>query len=154
VKRRRVVAYVTRDRNGGSELLVFEDPQHPHIGVQVPAGRLDEGEGLESGLLRELEEEAGITNVRIVGELPGFEQHYTSRYENHGFHVMLEGDERDAWEHVVVGDGDDAGLTFRFRWLPITSSLRLFEREHPRLIELASRTFAKSGIRAGPVDGI
>jgi 8-oxo-dGTP diphosphatase len=135
--RRRVVAYVTRDRSEQRELLVFEDPLHPHVGTQVPAGRLDEGEDLESGLLRELEEEAGITNVRIVGELAGFEDHYPSRYENHAFHVVLEGEERDEWEHIVVGDGDDAGLTFHYQWLPITLGLRLFDRDHPRLVELA-----------------
>lgn len=134
--RRRVVAYVTRDRGGRRELLVFEDPEHPHMGVQVPAGRLDAGEALEAGLRRELEEEAGLTNVLTVRELPGFEDHYRNRYENHGFQVVLDGDAPDQWEHVVLGDGDDAGLTFRFRWLPIAPGLRLFDRPHPRLTEL------------------
>ena len=72
-RRRRVVAYVTRDTDGGRELLVFEDPKHPHIGVQVPAGRLDPDEELEPAVLRELAEEAGLHHVRIVRELPGFE---------------------------------------------------------------------------------
>jgi 8-oxo-dGTP pyrophosphatase MutT (NUDIX family) len=136
-RRRRVVAYVTRDRDGQRELLVFEDPKHPHIGVQVPAGRLDPGEELEAGLVRELEEEAGLTNVRVVRELPGFEEHYRSRYENHGFHVVLDGDAPDTWEHVVLGEGDDAGLTFQYRWLPLVPALRLFDRPHPRVAELA-----------------
>lgn len=136
MKRRRVVAYVTRVRDGRTELLVFEDPEHPYIGVQVPAGRLDAGEELEAGLLRELEEEAGLTNARIVQELPAFEDHYTSRYENHGFHVVLEEEAPDEWEHVVVGQGDDAGLVFHYRWLPIGSNLRLFGRAHPMLAEL------------------
>lgn len=136
MKRRRVVAYVTRVRDGRTELLVFEDPEHPYIGVQVPAGRLDAGEELEAGLLRELEEEAGLTNARIVQELPAFEDHYPSRYENHGFHVVLEEEAPDEWEHVVVGQGDDAGLVFHYRWLPIGSNLRLFGRAHPMLAEL------------------
>jgi 8-oxo-dGTP pyrophosphatase MutT (NUDIX family) len=137
VKRRRVVAYVTRVRDGRTELLVFEDPEHPYIGVQVPAGRLDAGEGLEAGLLRELEEEAGLTNARIVQELPAFEDHYPSRYENHGFHVVLEEEAPDEWEHVVVGQGDDAGLAFHYRWVPLEPDPRLFDRPHPRLRELA-----------------
>lgn len=136
MKRRRVVAYVTRVRDGRTELLVFEDPEHPYIGVQVPAGRLDAGEELEAGLLRELKEEAGLTHARIVQELPAFEDHYTSRYENHGFHVVLEEEAPDEWEHVVVGQGDDAGLVFHYRWLPIGSNLRLFGRAHPMLAEL------------------
>ena len=137
MKRRRVVAYVTRMRDGRTELLVFDDPEHPYIGVQVPAGRLDAGEELEAGLLRELEEEAGLTKARIVQELPAFEDHYPSRYENHGFHVVLEEEAPDEWEHVVRGTGDDAGLAFRYRWVPLEPDPRLFDRAHPRLRELA-----------------
>jgi 8-oxo-dGTP diphosphatase len=142
VKRQRVIAYVTRDRDGRTELLVFEDPGHPQMGVQVPAGRLDPGEELESGLLREIEEESGLTAVRIVRELPGFEEHYPSRYENHGFLVVLDENAPDEWEHVVVGDGDDAGFVFHYRWVPIEPDLRLFHRDHPlleRLVESAAR---------------
>jgi 8-oxo-dGTP pyrophosphatase MutT (NUDIX family) len=135
-RRRRVVAYVIRARNGRRELLVFEDPLHPHMGVQVPAGRLDPGEELEAGLARELEEEAGLTNVHIVRELHGFEEHYPSRYENHGFEVVIEGDAPEEWDHVVGGDGDDAGLTFHYRWVPIASDLHLFGRPHPLLERL------------------
>jgi 8-oxo-dGTP diphosphatase len=137
VKRRRVVAYVTRVRDGRNELLVFEDPEHPHMGVQVPAGRLDPDEELEAGLLREIEEEAGLRNARIVREIPGFEDHYPSRYENYGFHVVLEEEAPDEWEHVVVGQGDDAGLVFRYRWVPLEPDPHLFGRPHPLLASLA-----------------
>jgi 8-oxo-dGTP diphosphatase len=137
VKRRRVVAYITRVRDGQAELLVFEDPKHPRIGIQVPAGRLDADEELETGLLREIAEETGLERVRILRRLTGFEEHYASRYENHGFHVVLEGDAPDEWEHVVYGDGDDAGLVFRFRWVPVGAGLHLFGRVHPLLERLA-----------------
>jgi 8-oxo-dGTP pyrophosphatase MutT (NUDIX family) len=135
-KRRRVVAYITRERDGRRELLVFEHEDFPHLGLQVPAGRLEAGEEVEAGLLRELEEEAGLTAIRSVRELPGFEGHYSSRYENHGYHVVLEDDAPNEWEHVVSGDGDDAGLAFRYRWVPIGSDLQLFARPHPRIREL------------------
>jgi 8-oxo-dGTP pyrophosphatase MutT (NUDIX family) len=113
LKRRRVVAYVTRVRDGQTELLVFEDPKHPGMGIQVPAGRLDPDEDLEAGLLREIAEETGLEDIRIVRELAGFEEHYPSRYENHGFQLVVESDAPDEWEHVVYGEGDDAGLVFR-----------------------------------------
>jgi 8-oxo-dGTP diphosphatase len=137
VKRRRVVAYVTRVRDGQTELLVFEDPKHPHMGVQVPAGRLDPDEELEAGLLREIGEETGLRHVRVLRELAGFEEHYPSRYENHGFQVVLESHAPDEWEHVAYGQGDDAGLVFRFRWVPIGIELHLFGRPHPFLERLA-----------------
>jgi 8-oxo-dGTP diphosphatase len=140
VKRQRVVAYVTRERGERTELLVFEDPDHPQMGVQVPAGRLDPGEELEAGLLRELEEESGLTAVHIVRELPAFEEHYPSRYENHGFLVALDGDAPDEWEHVVVGAGDDAGFVFHYRWAPIEPGFRLFHLDHPLLERLVEST--------------
>jgi hypothetical protein len=37
----------------------------------------------------------------------------------------------------VHGQGDDAGLVFRFRWVPIGTALRLFGRAHPLLDRLA-----------------
>ena len=48
----RVVAYVTRERDGRRELLVFDHRDHPDAGTQVPAGRLEAGEDLEAGLAR------------------------------------------------------------------------------------------------------
>ena len=136
-RRRRVVAYITRDRNGRRELLVFDHKDHPQVALQVPAGRLDPGEELEAGLLREIEEESGLTKVRIERELPGFEDHYRSRYDNHAFHVTLEEDAPDEWEHVVFGAGDDAGLVFRYRWVPLEPDPHLFGRPHPLLSSLA-----------------
>jgi 8-oxo-dGTP pyrophosphatase MutT (NUDIX family) len=132
-RRQRVVAYITRDTHRGRELLVFE---HLHMGLQVPAGRLDVGEELEPALLREIAEESGLENVRVVRELPDFESHYESRYENHGFQLVADEDLPDEWDHVVYGNGDDAGLTFHYRWVPIEPDLHLFERPHPVLSRL------------------
>ena len=137
-RRRRVVAYITRDRDGRRELLIFDHRDHPEVAVQVPAGRLDPGESIEDGLLREIEEESGLTNVPVVRELPGFEDHYRSKYENHGFHLVVDGDTPDEWEHEVGGDGDDAGLVFRYRWVPLEPDPHLFERPHPLLSRLAA----------------
>jgi 8-oxo-dGTP pyrophosphatase MutT (NUDIX family) len=119
--RLRVVAYVTR----GRELLVFEQRGDLEAETQVPAGRLDADESLEEGLARELDEEVGI-RARVVRELA----HVTRRlgdgnvYESHYFH--LETDEpRDAWEHVVHGEGDDAGLVFLCQFAPLEPPPRL-----------------------------
>jgi 8-oxo-dGTP diphosphatase len=137
LKRQRVIAYITRDTER-RELLVFEQDD-PGAGVQVPAGRLDPGEELVPALLREIEEESGLTGLRLVGELPGFEEHYPSRYENHGFHLVPTGELPDEWEHVVQGDGDDAGYVFRFRWEPIEQGMTLFNRRNPVIHRLLDR---------------
>lgn len=132
LKRQRVLAYITRDSARGRELLVFEQ-EEPGSGVQVPAGRLDPGEELVPALMREIEEESGLTGLRLLRELPGFEEHYPTRYENHGFHLVATEELPDSWDHVVQGNGDDAGFVFRYRWAPIDDELRLFDRRHPQL---------------------
>src|SRR4029453_11132862 len=67
--RKRVVAYVTREHDGRHELLVFDHRSMPEVPTQVPAGRIDAHESLEEGVLREVEEETGLTGIRIIGEL-------------------------------------------------------------------------------------
>jgi 8-oxo-dGTP pyrophosphatase MutT (NUDIX family) len=127
-RRARVLAYVTRERNGRTELLVFDQRDDPDAGTQVPAGRLDPGESLEQGLLRELHEEAGIENARIVRELPVLGEWVArSPYDDHAFEVRAdEAFPADTWEHVVHGDGDDAGLVFCYRWVAVEPGLRLW----------------------------
>ncbi len=133
--RQRVLAYVTRERDGVKELLVFHDREHPGAGTQVPAGRVDPGETLEQCLSRELDEEAGITDAAVVREVGRPE--WPAKYENHAFEVRVDGRAlADTWEHVVHGDGDDAGLVFRYRWERVRPGLELFNRLDPILAEL------------------
>jgi 8-oxo-dGTP pyrophosphatase MutT (NUDIX family) len=128
---------VTRERHGRKELLVFDTPSHLHEGTQVPAGRLDEGETLEQGLLRELYEETGLSGATMVRELDWPEGFLAeSEYENHAFEVGLDEPSADRWEHVVHGDGDDSGLVFFLRWEPIRMDLRLWNRSDPLLEQL------------------
>jgi 8-oxo-dGTP diphosphatase len=135
--RRRVIAYVTRTRDGRKELLVFDHRDHPKAGTQVPAGRLDDGESLEEGLKRELYEESGLERVRVVRELTlPDDLGHGHRYENHAFEVEVEGDAPERWEHTVLGDGDDSGLVFVYRWEPVTRELELFGRRDPVVAQL------------------
>lgn len=129
----RVGAYVTREREGRTELLVFDHRDFPEAGTQVPAGGVDAGESLEQALLRELEEEAGLAGVEIVRLLS--DEHW----ESHSFHVRVTGETPDEWTHVVVGDGDDAGLVFVYRWVPLDPEFVLWGTRDPvlRLIDAA-----------------
>lgn len=120
MKRKRVIAYVTRERDDGRELLVFDHRDHPKAGTQVPAGRLDPGEDLEAGLLREVREETGLENLRVVRRFGIVHPaSHGQRYENHAFELEVEEETPDAWEHAVTGKGDDEGLVFLYRWVPL-----------------------------------
>jgi 8-oxo-dGTP diphosphatase len=134
----RVLAYVTREREGRTELLVFDHRDYPEAGTQVPAGRVDPGETLEQCLRRELLEEAGLERVRIVRELPVLGDWVTrSRYENHAFEVCQDEAIPDTFVHVVQGDGDDAGFVFLYRWVPIEAGLTLWHGRDPTWTQLA-----------------
>ena len=71
-------------------------------------GRVDPGETLEQCLLRELHEEAGIEEARVVRELG--RPTWPVKYENHAFEVHIAGGEpADTWDHVVQGDVNGDG---------------------------------------------
>jgi 8-oxo-dGTP diphosphatase len=134
--RRRVVAYITRDRHGRTELLTIEHKDLPEAGIQVPAGRVDPGETLEQGVLREVAEETGLDDVHVVRGLPEFEAEYENPYESYAFHLVSESETSDSWEHPVHGEGSDAGLVYVCRWVPLTPDLRLWNGRDPMLRHL------------------
>ena len=136
ILRQRVVAYVTRERGGPTELLTIEHKNMPEEGVQVPAGRVDHGEDLVRAVHREVAEETGLDDVRVVRKLPGFEAEYESPHESHAFHLVAEAETPDTWEHEVRGEGADAGLVYVCRWLPLTVDLRLWNGRDPMLQQL------------------
>lgn len=138
--RKRVVAYLTRDRHGRTELLTIEHGDIPDAGIQVPAGRLDPGEDLEEGLHREVEEETGLTGLRIVGQLADgaeFERLYgAGAHESFAFHVTADDVRPDEWEHAVTGSGADAGFSYLCRWVPLQADFPLWGRRDPLLERL------------------
>jgi len=134
--RRRVVIYATRKYDSRTELLTIEHVEYPQAGIQVPAGRVEHDEELEDGLRREFAEETGISGVRIVGELPDFQCAYETFSRNHAFHVVIDKATPDQWEHRVGGSGDDAGLTYLCRWVPLRPGLPLWNEGDPMLAKL------------------
>ena len=64
------------------------------------------------------------------GELP-----HGRAYTNHAFELEAP-DASDAWEHVVAGDGDDAGLVFLYRWVPLAPAPELWGGSDPMLARL------------------
>jgi ADP-ribose pyrophosphatase YjhB (NUDIX family) len=140
--RKRVSAYVTRERDGRVELLVFDHQGMPDAPTQVPAGRVDAHESLEEGLVREVEEETGLT-VRPVSVLAEPEEHTLlhgpGAHETFAFHAVADSDGRDAWEHPVSGTGMDVGLVYECRWVPLEECPPLWGKPDP-LVEKLRRS--------------
>jgi ADP-ribose pyrophosphatase YjhB (NUDIX family) len=58
----KVTAFITREREGGTDLLLFE---HPYAGLQLPAGTVIEGEEHAKAVLREAKEETGLCDLEM-----------------------------------------------------------------------------------------
>ena len=68
-RRQRVYAYSTH----AGRFLVFEHPDHPDAGIQVPAGTVKSGESPNEAVLREAREETGLSGLNKAHCLGSFE---------------------------------------------------------------------------------
>ncbi len=68
----KVTAFVTRGTGVDAELLVF---YHHQSGIQVPAGTVEPGEHADDAVRRELWEETGLRDVRLVRALGAVRYH-------------------------------------------------------------------------------
>ncbi len=112
----RVLVYVERE-NG---LLVFDHRDHPEAGTQVPAGGVHAGEDLIDAARREVREETGVQLDTEPARLGTYE-HLDELGQpalTHVFRADAPNGLPSAWQHTVVGEGEDAGLVFDCRFDP------------------------------------
>ena len=118
----KVLAYVTRGEAENREILVFHHRDYPEAGVQVIGGTVETNEDLEIALLREIEEESGLSELEMVGEIATvrrFSPNHNEWQERHFFHLRAGTDLPASWQHVVSKGDRDEGLVFCFEWWPI-----------------------------------
>jgi 8-oxo-dGTP pyrophosphatase MutT (NUDIX family) len=128
---RKVVAYITREVAGRRQLLVYVHPAYPHLGVQVPGGGVEPGEAVEEAVLREVEEETGLTGLKLIRRLAVYD--YYNAYkgkmnERHVFHLAAPAGTPDTWtlvEPVPAAVSDANELVFQYSWLGLDESVRL-----------------------------
>lgn len=95
----KVVTYITcADR-----LLVFRHRDFPEVGVQVPAGTVEEGEDLAAAALREAAEETGLRDLCIVKYLGSAEYDISElrpeMHIRHFFHLEAVPPVPEKWLH-------------------------------------------------------
>jgi 8-oxo-dGTP diphosphatase len=118
-RRQRVYAYVTGPRG----LLILEHPQHPEAGLQVPGGTIQDGEEPALAVLREVEEETGLSDVRVGSCLGaqdfdmrrfGIDELQTAWY----FHLECIRSTPETWYHHEAHSVKEP-IPFRFYWSPL-----------------------------------
>nr|WP_281419529.1 NUDIX domain-containing protein [Bacillus alkalicola] len=93
-------------------------------GHQVPGGTLELGEELEECLLREVYEEAELTEVKIntyLGEHKYFLAKKNADITRHYFHLTIE-DCEDRFTVVVRSQDEDNGWIYHYRWLNLDNT--------------------------------
>jgi 8-oxo-dGTP diphosphatase len=135
--KQKVLAYIIRVHDGEKQLLLLLHRDYPEAGIQVPGGTVEPGEAFESALLREVYEETGLTNVKIIKKLTDcifFNTYKQEEQERHVYLLDTVSDTKEEWEHVVEGEGEDKGLVYKFIWSPI-DNLPMLRSDHGNYIE-------------------
>ncbi|HTY08636.1 MAG TPA: NUDIX domain-containing protein [Candidatus Edwardsbacteria bacterium] len=113
---------------GGTILiaLLSEDGFKEHV---LPKGHLEKGETLEQAAIREIAEESGLTDLRLLGELGVRERLDLKKTSWKKTHYFL-------FRTVQVsGPIHDAHHTYVLEWFPLDALPRMFWPEQQELIE-------------------
>ncbi|WP_299478909.1 NUDIX domain-containing protein [uncultured Roseibium sp.] len=111
----------------GRDLLVFSEPDFPHVGLQVPGGTLDPGESYLQAARREFSEETGLSldialesfadEDRIFEGIPDC---LDGLHRRRHFHGKIREKPSAEWEHFE--NSPSAGgppIRFRLFWIDL-----------------------------------
>lgn len=115
---RKVYGYFIRhDPQGAAQLLVFTAPDGT---LRFPGGTVDEGEDLLEGLTRELREETGVSNFKVLRKL-GVHAYYkpdVRKYvERHDHLLQATAPLPDQFSYTVQSHDKDDGMVFDYHWM-------------------------------------
>lgn len=140
-------AYITHR----GALLVFRHPNSPEASIQVPAGTIEPGEKPRAAVLREAEEETGLTGLEVSAALGTVDFDFSafSRsgrdeiHRRHFFHLTAGGEPPDTWRHAERHRSDGgAPIPFDFFWARLPDDVPPLIADHdallPRLVDLLS----------------
>jgi 8-oxo-dGTP pyrophosphatase MutT (NUDIX family) len=123
-RRKRVYAYITNK----NRLLVFAHPNSPAAGIQVPAGTVEPGEDTDVAVMREAEEETGLTGLQFASFLGKIERDMSEFgteeiQEAFFYHLICPGDPPESWRHLETSGGTTDPIPFDFYWVSLPNGV-------------------------------
>jgi 8-oxo-dGTP diphosphatase len=128
---RKAFAYITN----ANRLLLFRHPNNAAAGIQVPAGTMEDGETPAEAVMREAEEESGLTGLTLVSSLAVvlFDQRplFDEIHERHFFHLRYDREVADTWRHyeMYASDGSPP-IPFDFFWASLPDGIPALVARH------------------------
>lgn len=108
--------YITREHEGQIQVLVFEQ-NTTGAGIQIPKGTVEEGETPLEGVIREMVEETGLTNLVVKGLIAqDYAEHYSGALQKRYFFHLTSNEVRHTWQHNPTGL-NEGNLQFTFYWI-------------------------------------
>ena len=148
----KVFAYIT----SGSRLLVFDHAHHPEAGTQVPAGTRFEEELPEDAVLREAEEETGLSGLRVAGFLGEVDHLVPERNQLHRrrfYHLVCLSSEIEGWQHHerFPSDGTTEPILFELFWVDMPNGVPVLAPGHDAML---GKLMESMGLEAQPEDAL
>lgn len=115
----KVLAYITNQ----GRLLVFRHLDSPEAGIQVPGGTVEPNEDFATAVLREAQEETGLSDfvieaylgeqIRSMADVNSDEVHH-----RHFYHLRHEGNPSSQWQHDEndPSDSSPSPIRLEFFW--------------------------------------
>lgn len=120
----KVYAYIVQD----GDLVLFEEPDFPEVGRQVPGGTVEPGEALDQAMLREAEEETGLSGLRVMQLLGNHQENWPpekpkAHYDCYYYYLQCDEPIPAQWDHIEhFANNGAAPILFRFHRVPLSEA--------------------------------